>query len=908
MNDSLKSWLPHITALVVFVLIGLIYFSPVLEGKRLKQGDMKNFLGMAKEIRDHREIFDEEPKWTNSMFGGMPAYQIAVAYPGMILKHIDKAFQLWTPRPMNYVLLYMIGFYILMMAMRVNPWLAIAGSVAFAFSSYYFIILEAGHNTKAHAIAYMAPTLAGIILAYRGKLLLGGALTAFFMALQVQANHVQITYYFGIMVGLIVLAKLIDAIRQKQVPEWIKPSAVLIGAVFVALLCNFANLWNTYEYGKYTTRGESELTIQPGGESNEDIATSGLDRDYVTNWSYGISETLSLIIPNANGGASGVIGERSDHLEKASPQFRQNVAGSNHYWGNQPFTSGPVYVGAIIFYLFILGLVLLKGSLRWALLATVVLTIMLAWGKNFMPLTDFFLDYVPGYNKFRAVTIILAITELAIPLLAVIFVDRLIRNPELFEAQKKKFYIASGALAGAILFLALKPDAFISFLSDMERTQFEGQLAQQSGQQAAAMGAFMDDLEAVRMSIFRADAFRAFGFIAVAGILCFLFMRRTISQYVLIGGLFVLVVVDMWPVNKRYLNNEKQRGRYVQWEDPSENLFPHVPATADMGILQQEINNSTGLLRVAGEPYTERSSFQERTELHKAAMKEQKEKNGAGRKPLTDDEKNIARLAALNFQSNFRVLNLNNPFNDGRTPYLHKSVGGYHGAKLKRYQELIDFHLGAEVSNLSQVFGQQPTQEQVFGALNNSRMLNMLNTRYLIYSPDAPPLPNSAALGSAWIVNEVQLVDDADAEILATGEINPSREAVADQNFADYFGGETTFTYDSLATVDIISYKPNELTYDFRSAATQLVVFSEIFYDAGWQAYLDGEPVDHVRVNYILRAMKVPAGEHTIVFKFEPDSFKTVSGVAMASSVLLLLLMAFAGYTEFKRRRDNSEG
>lgn len=902
MNESLKTWLPHITALVVFVLIGLIYFSPVLEGKRLKQGDIKNFLGMAKEIRDHREIFDEEPLWTNSMFGGMPAFQIAVQYPGAVLKYIDKAFQLWTPRPMNYVLLYMIGFYILMMAMRVNPWLAIVGSVAFAFSSYYFIILEAGHNTKAHAIAYMAPTLAGILLAYRGKLLLGGALTAFFMALQVQANHVQITYYFGILVGFVVLAKLIEAIKDKQVMAWLKPSGVLIGAVVIALLCNFANLWNTYEYGKYTTRGQSELTIVAGGESSEDIDTQGLDRDYVTRWSYGISETLSLVIPNAKGGATGAIGPRNKHLEKADPQFRENVAGSNQYWGDQPFTSGPVYVGALIFYLFVLGLVMLKGNLRWALLATIILTIMLSWGKNFMPLTDFFLDYIPGYNKFRAVTIILAIAELAFPILAILCVDRLIREPELFITQKKKFFITSGAVLGVILLLAITPDTFQSFLSDAEVRQFQQQM-DQSGQQAAAMSAFMDSLEEVRMSIFRADAFRSLGFIAVGAVLLFLFMRQTVSRYVLIGGLFVLVVADMWTVNKRYLDNEKERGRYVQWEDPSDNLFPHLPAAADIGILQQEVNDRTGLLRVAGEAYTERSSFEEQVELHEQIMKEQKEESGAGRRPLTEEEQDIAALSALNFQSNFRVLNLNNPFNDGRTPYLHKSIGGYHGAKLKRYQELIDFHLGAEVNNLTQVFGQQPTQQQVFSALDNSEMLNMLNTRYVIYSQEAPPLPNNSALGSAWLVDEVEFVEDADAEILATGQIDPSREAVADDRFAEYFSGETDFAFDSLATVDITSYKPNELTYDFSSSKTQLVVFSEIYYEAGWQAYLDDEPVDHARVNYVLRAMKVPAGDHTIVFKFEPEAFGISAGVSTGVSVLLILLMAFVVYREFRKQQ-----
>lgn len=901
MKESLKPWLPHVIALLVFVLIGAVYFSPVLEGKRLRQGDVKNFQGMAKEIRDHRAVFEEEPLWTNSMFGGMPAFQIAVQYPGQVLKYIDDAFQLWTPKPINFVLLYMIGFYILMMALRVDPWLAIVGAVAFAFSSYFFIILEAGHNTKAHAIGYMAPTLAGIIWAYRGKWLLGGVLTAFFVALQVQANHVQITYYFGILALFYGIAQLIDAIREKRIAEWIKPSAVLLGAALLGILCNTASLWNTYEYGKYTTRGKTELTILPGGASNDAVATSGLDREYVTRWSYGIDETLSLLIPNAKGGASGMIGERNDHLDAASPQFRQNIAQSNQYWGDQPFTSGPVYVGAIVFYLFILGLVFLRGSARWAILATVILTIMLSWGKNFMGLTDFFLDYVPGYNKFRAVTIILAVTELAIPLLAIWFVDRLLRQPELIEANKKTFYIASGATIGVVLLLAVAPDAFMTFFSQQEMDQFGRQL-DQGGQQATAVSAFLDDLEAVRIAIFRADALRTLGLIAVAAVLLMLFARQKLSKHALIGALFALVVVDMWMVNKRYLNNDKERGRYVHWEDPAENLFPYMPNNADMSILSNEVNNRTGLLRMANEDYTDRASFEEWAEWHKEYLRKRKADFGAGKRPLTEEEKNIARLSALNFKSNYRVLNLNNPFNDGRTPYFHKAVGGYHGAKLRRYQELIDFHLGAEVQQIVGVFSDQPTQEDVFRALNSARMLNMLNTKYVVYSPQAPPLPNSTAYGPAWLVDRLELVESADAEILALDELDPLNEAVADQRFADYFGEETAFTYDSLATIDLMSYKPNELTYDFSASETQLAVFSEIFYDNGWQAYLDGEPVDHARVNYVLRAMKVPAGEHTIVFKFEPSAYTSTAAVGTGASVIVLLLAAFALFREFKRR------
>lgn len=900
MKPLLKTWLPHLGALLIFLLVGLIYFSPLLDGKRLKQGDIRNFQGMSKEIIDHRDLFEEEPLWTNSMFGGMPAYQIAVKYPGAVLKQVDKAFQLWTPRPLNYVMLYMIGFYILMLSLRVNPWVAAAGAVAFAFSSYFFIILEAGHNTKAHAIGYMAPTLAGIILAYRGKLLLGGAVTALFVALQVQANHVQITYYFGILAVFYGIAELIKAIKQKSAMDWLKPSVVLLFAAFLGVMSNFASLYNTWEYGKYTTRGKSELTILPDGRSNEEIATAGLDRDYVTQWSYGISETLSLIIPNANGGASGVIGEGSSHLKKADPQFRSNIAGSNQYWGNQPFTSGPVYVGALIFYLFILGLVLLKGYLRWAILATVLLTVMLAWGKNFMGLTDFFLDFVPGYNKFRAVTIILAVTELAIPLLAVLFADKVFRNPELLQENKKKFFVASGAVAGFVLLLLAAPEALITFLSEAELDAFSGQM-DQGGQNASMIAQFMDQLEAVRISVFRADAMRSLAFIAAGAGLLFLLMRRTISVPVATIVLFALVLLDMWPVNKRYLNNEKERGKYVQWEDPADNLFPYAPSTADLAILENEAGNRTGLLRVAGDSYENRRSFEDMTAVHEQMLMSRKESAGVKKRALSKEEQGIASLSALNFQSNFRVLNMGNPFNDGQTPYFHKSVGGYHGAKLQRIQDMIDFHLRDEIAGITNTFQNEPTQAKIDFALMQSDVLNMLNTRYIIYNPSAPPIVNRSAFGAAWVVNEVSLAEGADEEITVTGEIDPAVEAVADQRFAAYFNNELTFEEDSLASVRILSYKPNELVYDFSATRDQFVVFSEIHYDAGWQAYLNDEPVDHVRVNYLLRGMKVPAGNHSIVFRFEPDSFYRTANVATGASVLTLLLFAFALFREFKR-------
>lgn len=892
MKDQLKTWMPHLIALAVFLIISIVYFSPVLDGKRLKQGDIKNYKGMSKEIMDHRDMFDDEPLWTNSMFGGMPAYQIAVKYPGDVLRAIDHAFRLWLPRPVSFVIVYLIGFYILMMALRVNPWLAIAGSIAFAFSSYFFIILEAGHNTKAMAIGYMAPTLAGIIWAYRGKLLLGASITGLFMALQIHANHVQITYYFGFLVLLVAVALLVDAIKEKKLTYWVQTSALLVVMVVLAALCNFANLYNTWEYGKYTTRGASDLTILADGSSNQEIATKGLDRDYVTQWSYGIGETLTFLIPNAKGGSTGLIGEGNSHLRHAGAQFRKNVAQSNQYWGDQPFTSGPVYFGALVFYLFILGLVLLPGNLRWALLATTILTTMLSWGSNYMGLTDFFLDFVPGYDKFRAVTIVLSVTALAIPVLAFMFANQAIKEQGWLESKRKPFLITSGALIGVLLILWITPESFVAFLSAQELSSFGAQ-ASEGGSQAAAVNAFLNDLEQVRISIFKADAMRSLGFVLAGAVLLYLLMRGIVSKYAVIGVLTGLVLLDGWMVNKRYLNNEKERGRYVQWEDKIEYELPYAPSRADIEIAGSEIRRNPEI----------ESSIAKSEDL----LREMKKNLGVKKMALSDAEQGIAALSAINFESNYRVLNLGNPFNDGRTPYFHKSIGGYHGAKLKRYQELIEFHLSPEIQAFSGVLQSQPNQFQIMMAFEDMKVMNMLNMRYVIYNPEAAPLTNPAAYGNAWFVSEVEVVANADEEITKLGEIEPLETALVDAKFAEYLSGSSTFEIDSLAEVKLESYKPNELVYKIKSSSENFVVFSEIYYDAGWQAYLNGTAVDHVRANYVLRGMKVPAGENEVVYRFEPAAFGWSSNVATFSSLLMILLVAFGFWREAKPKAAQND-
>ena len=506
-NLSFKQIGPYIAILLIVLVVIFAYFNPLLEGKKLRQSDITQWKGMSKEITDFREKTGEEALWTNSMFGGMPAYQISVKYKGNLMRFADDILTLSLPHPANLVFLYFLGFFILLMVLKVDPWLALAGSVAFAFSSYFFIILEAGHNSKAHAIGYMAPVIAGILLAYRGKPLLGSIITAFFLALQLLANHLQITYYLAIVVVMLGVYELIDSAKEKTLPAFFKTTGLLAIAALLALSTNFSNIWATWEYGKETIRGKSELT------TNAEIRTSGLDKDYATQWSYGIGETFSLMIPNVKGGASGYLGNNDKAMEAVAPEFKETIAGQNHYWGNQPFTSGPVYSGAIMVFLFILGLLLLKGSLRWWLLVVTVLSILLSWGKNFMPLTDFFMHYVPGYNKFRAVSMILVIADLAIPILGVLMLKEVSEKPGLIKDKTRFLYIAAGVTAGLALLFWLLPQTFFSFLSDMEQQAIA---EQRQGLEASRLNQFNSivfNMEAARIAIFKADAIRSALFI-----------------------------------------------------------------------------------------------------------------------------------------------------------------------------------------------------------------------------------------------------------------------------------------------------------------------------------------------------------------------------------------------------------
>jgi hypothetical protein len=805
----LKQFVPHLVVVLIILVVILAYFSPLLEGKRLKQSDITQWKGMSKEITDFRAKTGEEALWTNSMFGGMPAYQISVQYNGNLIRYIDDIFKFGLPHPANLVFIYFIGFFILLMVLKVDPWLAMAGALAFTFSSYFFIILEAGHNSKAHAIGYMAPVLAGILLTFRGKYIAGGLLTALFLALELRANHLQITYYLALMVITLGIFELISAIKTKTLPAFAKTTGLLVVSALFALSTNITNIWATWEYGKETIRGKSELTTNPENR------TSGLDKDYATQWSYGVGETFSLMIPNTKGGASGSLGNNEKAMEKVDATYAQSLAGQNQYWGDQPFTSGPVYAGAIMVFMFVLGLFILKGNLRWWLLAVTVLSILLSWGRNFMPLTDFFLHYMPGYNKFRAVSMILVIADLAIPLLGILALKEIIEKPQILRDKQKFFYISLGLTGGLALIFYIMPQVFFNFLSSLEQSAIAEQRMSLESQQLSQFDALIYNLELARVSIFKADAIRSALFIAIAAGLLLLYSRSKVNRLLVTAGIVVLIAADMIPIAHRYLNN-------------------------DNFVSKSLVNN----------PY-------QPTEANKLIMKDN--------------------------DPNFRVFNMSvSTFQEASTSYFHKSIGGYHGAKLRRYQELIENHLSKR----------------------NDQVLNMLNTKYYIgLGQDRQPVVqiNMGALGHAWFVEEHEMVANADEEIAALTAFFPEKTAIVDQRFSANLEG-FTHAADSNARIELTEYQPNKLKYSYSSASDQLTVFSEIYYDKGWNAYLDGKNVDHFRVNYVLRAMVVPAGNHEIEFRFEPKVFAVGEKVSFAGSLLLILMLVGFAATELWKK------
>ncbi len=810
--EKFKKFSPHLIVILLFVGISFTYFSPVLQGKLLNMADITHHKGMSKEVTDFREATGEEALWTNSMFSGMPAYQISTRSNGNLIQYVVKAISLGIPRPANLLFLYLLGFYLLLLSLKVDYRLSAVGAIAFAFSSYFFIIIMAGHMTKAHAIAYVPMVVAAVLYTYRGRMFLGGVLTALTVALELYANHLQITYYLVLVLILIGVVQFVKDLKANNLTSFAKRSGVLVLAALLASGTAVTRLSTTMEYGTESTRGKSELT------NNLDNKTSGLDKDYATSWSYGVAETFTLLIPNFYGGASQ--GELTTDSEtynaiKRAPNAKQIIKQLPLYWGTQPFTSGPTYAGAIVMFLFIFGLLFVKSEMRvWILLAT-IMSIMLAWGKNFMPLTDLFLDYFPGYNKFRAVSMILVIAEFTLPLLGFVALNKFLsEDDDDYETDNKvkdiktqkashvvvkskklrslnlAFYIAGGIT----LVFALMPNLFFDFVGGQDAN-------------LAKSGWPVDALQSDRAGLLSADAWRSFIFIALSFGAMWMFLKNKLSSKYVIFIVGVLVLTDMWTINKRYLNDDN-------FARKSKVEIPYQATAADQQILRDK-------------------------------------------------------------DPNFRVFNQSvSTFNDASTSYFHKSIGGYHGAKLKRYQELIENHISK----------------------GNMAVLNMLNTKYFI-TPKGQAQQNPGTMGNAWFINEITTVANADAEIASLNGFNPANTAIVDVRFSE----QIIDGLDNVgASITLTEYKPNYLKYNSTASKSGIAIFSEIYYDKGWNAYVDGELKPHFRANYVLRGMQIPAGKHVVEFKFEPAVYHVSERIAFASSIILLLLLAFVSTKELK--------
>ena len=824
----LKKWLPDMLAVLLFAVLAFAYFFPAdIEGRILYRHDASAGRGAGQEGVEYLQKTGERSRWTNALFGGMPTYQMAPSYHSTDkLSTMTKIYHLFLPENVWYVFAYLLGFYILLRAFDFRQHLAALGSIVWAFSTYFLIIIAAGHIWKVWALAYLPPLIAGIVLAYRGKYLWGFVLTAIFTAFEINANHVQMTYYYLFIILAMVIAWLVDAIRHKTYVQFAKATGVCIAGAAIGVCINLSNLYHTWQYGQESMRGKSELVKK----NSANQTNSGLERDYITQWSYGIDETWTLLIPNTKGGASVPLSESKIAMEKADPTYESIYQQIGQYWGEQPGTSGPVYVGAFVMMLFVLGLLIVKGPMKWALLAATILSVLLSWGRNFMGFTDFFLDYVPMYAKFRTVASILVIAEFTIPLLAMMALKKLFDEPDSFTKYSKSIYISFGVTAGFCLLFALMPTTFFSgFISSSEMRALST-LPQEHIQP------LISNLVDMRTAVFTADCWRSFWIIVVGMVLLMAYKYRKLKAEYTIAAILVLCLVDLWQVNKRYLNDE---------------MFV---------------------------PESEREAPQQ----------------------MSQTDELILRDKTLDY----RVLNLaSNTFNENETSYYHKSIGGYHAAKLRRYQEMIEQYISPEMQKLMNAVAEAGGDMTQVKGDSICPVINMLNTRYFIFplqDGQTVPIQNPYALGNAWFVDKITYAQNANDEIAKVGQIDLRHEAVADAKFQAQLGDAVA--QDTTSTVEIKSYEPNQLTYQVNSGKGGVLVFSEVYYP-GWTATIDGEPAELGRVDYILRALSVKPGKHEVVLSFFPKSVDTTETIAYTAYAILLLVLAGAAFMAYRRKQ-----
>jgi hypothetical protein len=824
----LKKCLPDVLAVLLFAVLAFAYFFPAdIEGRILYRHDASAGRGAGQEGIEYLQKTGERSRWTNALFGGMPTYQMAPSYGSTdLLTKAVNAYHLWLPENVWFVFAYLLGFYILLRAFDFRQHLAVLGSIIWAFSTYFLIIIAAGHIWKVWALAYLPPLIAGLVLAYRGKYLWGLLLTAVFTAFEINANHVQMTYYYLFIILALVIAWLVEAVQQKQMARFLKATAVCVVGATIGLCINLSNLYHTWEYSKESMRGKSELVKQ----NSANQTSSGLDRDYITQWSYGIDETWTLLIPNAKGGASMPMSMNETAMKHANPDYASIYDQIGQYWGEQPGTSGPVYVGAFVMLLFILGLFIVKGPVKWALLAATILSILLSWGKNFMGFTDFFLDYVPMYAKFRTVASILVIAEFTIPLLAMLALKELLNGEVKKEKLRVPLLVSFALTGGMALLFSLMPETFFgSFISSSEMRALQSLPAEH-------IQPLIANLTEMRQAVFTADALRSFYIILVGtGILLACLYGKLKKEYA-VGILLVLCLVDLWTVNKRYLNDE---------------MFV---------------------------PKSEREAPQEKTQ--------------------TDDL--ILRDETLDY----RVLNLaSNTFNENETSYYHKSIGGYHAAKLRRYQEMIEAYINPEMQKLFKAVGEAAGDMTQVNGDSICPVLNMLNTRYFIFPLDGGqtvPIQNPYVYGNAWFVDQISYVNNANEELETVGKLDLRHQAVADARFKAQLG--EAVVQDTASVVNITSYEPNRLKYEVNTGKGGVLVFSEIYYP-GWTVTVDGQPAELGRVNYILRAIHLQPGKHQVELAFFPKSVSVTETVAYIAFVLLLLIAVGIVFIEYRNRK-----
>ena len=912
----LPKLLPHAIAVILFIGLSWLYFSPLFSDYNLKQSDIKQYQGAAKEISDYRMMNGKEALWTNGMFGGMPAYQISVNHTSNLMAQMTEILRLGLPAPAGILFVSMLGFYILGLCLRVSPWVAIMGGIAFGFATFNILYIGAGHLTKVNAVSYMAPTLGGLLLATRGKWLFGSIVFALFLSLNVSSNHLQMTYYLMILIGVVAVAEGIRLLFEKQVKTLIRVVPALVLAGFLAFLPTMSNLLTTYEYANYTTRGKSDLTITPEGKPREKAGISGLTKEYILQYNFGKGEFLSLFIPDAKGGKAGSIAEDEDVMENVDPRFAETFQTSvSHYWGEQEFSGGAIYIGAVVVMLFLLGLLFVKDSLKWPVIVLTILAISLAAKDG--ALSNYFIDHFPAYNKFRDSKMILVILMVVGPMMAMLFVDNLSKNERLLGTRKMHL-IGLGSLVVLALALFIIPSLSGDFLTKNEKKQFKTMASQaKEPADAASYMQLKKEIQDARVIVYKKDAGRTFLFFLLTGGIVLLAFYRKGNQYIWVASLGLLITVDQYNVCRRYLTDDIESESY---EEKISSELAYNYAQADLSILE----NENKLL----------PNFNKKLQEVEAKMQDE---NLFENQEDPQTFKTLAAFTALNLNSNYRVLNFNNPIAETRTSYYHKSIGGYHGAKLKRYQDLVDFYIQKELSALqnalisaavnsdttgkliSQANQLKDPQErsnffsQLLATQDLSKLridtklpiLNMLNTKYFISSPSTPAIENNQANGNAWFVSSVKKAKSANDEMKLLGTLDTKKDAVSSDKEAGVLAA--SYKMDANSSVNLKRYATNELNYTSKNSSDGVIVFSEIYYPDGWNCYIDGKKTTYFRVNYLLRGVKVAAGNHKIDWKFEPNSYLTGSTYSFAGSIILLLAFFGVGGMELKKSLKEEE-